>query len=204
MISPPMTGSRLIAYNLRALRTSRGLTQDQASALLAPYVETPWSRATFSAAERSAEGERVRGFTADDILALSLAFDVPVAYWFLPPLTYDRHKRELVLESAGQPVEWDDLIVGPVLGRDSWNETVRPRIQYEDVVLPRNLASRADQLVRGALAHKYGEVMKAVNLLEETAALLRAIEEAALAAPGYEEIRGQLAEAGIDDVEPQQ
>ncbi len=190
-----MTGNRLIAYNLRTLRTERGLTQDQASALLAPYVETPWSRATFSAAERSADGERVRGFTADDILALALAFDVPVSYFFLPPTPWDRHRQQLVLQSAGQRVEWDDLIRGPVLGRDTWVKSVRPRVEYEEVVLPRDLASRADQLVYGALANKYGSTTQAANLLEETAAVLRSIEEAARSAPGFEEIRRGLAEA---------
>jgi transcriptional regulator with XRE-family HTH domain len=126
-----MTGNRLIAYNLRALRTERGLTQDQASALLAPYVETPWSRATFSAAERSADSDRVRGFTADDLLALSLAFDVPVNYFFLPPRAADRQADELVLESAGTRVDWDDLITGPVLGRGSGREAAGRRLAEE-------------------------------------------------------------------------
>jgi transcriptional regulator with XRE-family HTH domain len=204
MTHPPMTGNRLIAYNLRALRTARGLTQDQASALLAPYVEVPWSRATFSAAERSAEGDRVRGFTADDILALALAFDVPVTYFFLPPLPRDRHTQQLVLESAGRRVEWDDLIRGPVLGRDTWSDSVRPRVLYEEGVLPLHLANLADQLVRQRLAEKYGETTKAVQVLEETVALLRAIEDASVSAISLDEIRHQLAEAGIDDGEPEQ
>jgi transcriptional regulator with XRE-family HTH domain len=195
MTHPPMTANRLIAYNLRALRTERGLTQDQASELLAPYVEIPWSRATFSAAERSAEGDRVRGFNADDVLALALAFEVPVTYFFLPPTVRDRHTQQLVLRSSGQHVEWDDLIRGPVLGRDSWNEWVRPRIAHEEVVLPKDLANRADQLVYGALAVKYGGIARAVSLLEETALLLRAVEEAARSAPGFEEIRRGLGEA---------
>ncbi|MDP9460714.1 MAG: hypothetical protein M3Q22_10860 [Actinomycetota bacterium] len=201
MTSPPMTGNRLVAYNLRALRTARGLTQDQASALLAPYVEVPWSRATFSAAERSADSDRVRGFTADDLLALSLAFRVPVSYWFLPPNTEER-RRPLMAASA--TVEWDDLVVGPVLGRESWQESVRPRLEREPAVVPPDLAHRADQLVRIALAERYGSTAQAANLLEETIALLRSLGEEAQRAPGYEEIRRQLAEAGIDDGEPQQ
>src|SRR3954452_24454203 len=123
MTPPPMTGNRLIAYNLRALRLERGLTQDQASAILAPYVETPWSRATWSAAERSAEADRVRGFTADDILALSLAFDVPVSYFFLPPRPADRDTEQMTLLSADRRVDWVDLITGPVLGRGAGRQT---------------------------------------------------------------------------------
>lgn len=44
-----------------------------------------WSRATFSAAERSVDGQRVRQFDADEIVALARAFDLPISWFSLPP-----------------------------------------------------------------------------------------------------------------------
>ena len=44
-----------------------------------------WSRATVSASERSAETNRTREFDADTLLALSLALDLPVTCFLLPP-----------------------------------------------------------------------------------------------------------------------
>jgi transcriptional regulator with XRE-family HTH domain len=63
----------------------RDLTQERAAELLEPYLGRRWSKATFSAAERSAaEGTRAREFSADELLAFARAFDVPVSYFFLP------------------------------------------------------------------------------------------------------------------------
>lgn len=41
-----------------------------------------WSTATWSAAERSVDGVRVREFTADEIVALARALRVEVCYFF--------------------------------------------------------------------------------------------------------------------------
>jgi transcriptional regulator with XRE-family HTH domain len=80
-----LTPNQLVAYNLRRARELRGWTQEQTARLLEPYIGIRWSKATFSAAERSVAGGRVRQFTADELVALSLVFDLPVTWWFLPP-----------------------------------------------------------------------------------------------------------------------
>jgi transcriptional regulator with XRE-family HTH domain len=80
-----LSPNQLVAYNLRRARELRGWTQEQAAAHLEPYVGTRWSKGTFSAAERSVAGGRVRQFDADELVALSLAFDLPLTWWFLPP-----------------------------------------------------------------------------------------------------------------------
>lgn len=80
-----MTGSQLVAYNLREARLLRGWTQDEAAERLQPYLGARWSKASFSAAERSTEGRRVRQFTADEIISFSQVFELPVAWFFLPP-----------------------------------------------------------------------------------------------------------------------
>src|SRR3954471_4419812 len=87
-----MTANQLVAYNLHRARTERGLTQDQAAELLEPYLGTRWKKASFSAAERSISSDRIREFTADEILAFAKAFDLPVTWFFLPPDAAD-HDR---------------------------------------------------------------------------------------------------------------
>lgn len=63
----------------------RGWTQQQAAEQLEPFLGERWSKATFSAAERSIDGNRIRQFTADDLYAFSRAFAVPIAYFLRPP-----------------------------------------------------------------------------------------------------------------------
>ena len=80
-----MTANQLVAYNLRRARELRELTQEEAAELLEPYLGVRWSKGSFSAAERSVAGERTREFSADELLAFSAAFDLPVTWFFLPP-----------------------------------------------------------------------------------------------------------------------
>jgi transcriptional regulator with XRE-family HTH domain len=74
-----------VAWNLRRARARRGWTQEEAAERLEPYIGTRWSKAAFSAAERSVEGERVRHFTADNLFAFARTFDLPVGYFLCPP-----------------------------------------------------------------------------------------------------------------------
>ena len=82
------TANQLVAHNLREARQRRNHTQKEAAALLAPYLGgKPWSVASFSAAESTARnGARTREFSANEILAFSQAFDLPVSYFFTPPI----------------------------------------------------------------------------------------------------------------------
>jgi hypothetical protein len=63
----------------------RGWTQQQAAEKLEPYLGERWSKATYSVAERSIDGTRIRQFTADDVYAFSRGFDVPITYLLRPP-----------------------------------------------------------------------------------------------------------------------
>ena len=80
-----LTPNQVVAWNLAQARALRQWTQDQAAEALEPYLGRRWSKATFSAAERSVESDRVRQFDADEIVAFARAFDLPVSYFFLPP-----------------------------------------------------------------------------------------------------------------------
>jgi hypothetical protein len=83
-----MTPNQIVAYNLTQARVWKGWTQDQAAGAIAPYVGSRWSKANFSAAERSVAGERIRNFDADEIVAFARAFELPVTFFFMPPVPW--------------------------------------------------------------------------------------------------------------------
>jgi|GEM_PF-1927267 len=80
-----ITPNQIIAFNLTVARQLRGWTQEEAAVKLEPFVGARWSKATFSSAERSIDGRRIRQFTADEIVAFSRCFDVPIGFFFMPP-----------------------------------------------------------------------------------------------------------------------
>lgn len=83
-MSKRLTPNQLVAANLTRIRKQRGLTQRETAARLAPFLARTWSVASLSAAERSVDGKRVKQFDADDLVALSRMFEIPLGYWFQP------------------------------------------------------------------------------------------------------------------------
>lgn len=79
------TVNQLVAYNMTRARRSRDWTQQEVAERLEKYTGRPWSKASISAAERSWQGGRPRKFDANELVALSVIFEVPLAYFFLPP-----------------------------------------------------------------------------------------------------------------------
>jgi transcriptional regulator with XRE-family HTH domain len=82
---PTWTPNQVVAGNLARLRQRRGLTQAEVARLLSAVAGKEWSEAMVAHAERSVTGNRVREFTADDLVTLARAFDVPVLYFLTPP-----------------------------------------------------------------------------------------------------------------------
>ncbi|MGH9271723.1 MAG: hypothetical protein ACRDZ2_10670 [Ilumatobacteraceae bacterium] len=80
-----LTPNQIVAYNLAQARMWKNWTQDEAAEHLAPFLGAKWSKASFSAAERSVDGQRIRQFSADEIVAFSRGFGLPVGFFFLPP-----------------------------------------------------------------------------------------------------------------------
>jgi len=66
-------------------RVERGWSQPEAAAALESFLGTRWSRASYSAVERSVDGVRIKQFSADELLALSRCFDRPIAWFLTPP-----------------------------------------------------------------------------------------------------------------------
>src|SRR5260370_575417 len=94
----------------------RGWTQEQASAALAPYLGTRWSNASFSAVERSIGGTRVKQFSADELVALSRGFDLPIGWFFLPPPAEEQaglHSPEAGVNGTDMGVVLDAVLGTP-------------------------------------------------------------------------------------------
>ena len=83
-----------------------------------PTSATKWSKASFSAAERSVDGERVRNFSADEIVAFARGFGLPVGFFFLPP-PRSAADAEIRLAAPEKPAwgiptsELIDVVFGP-------------------------------------------------------------------------------------------
>ena len=75
----------VVSYNVRAIRERRGLTQQEVAECLAALTGHQLPQASISAMERGFDGERRRRFDAHELYLLSVVFNVPIAYFFIPP-----------------------------------------------------------------------------------------------------------------------
>ena len=79
--APMWTVRRVVASNMRSLRLERDWTQPQAIEAIAETLGTTWSVQTYN----NAESSRHRLFSADELVAIALAFGVPLTRLFEPP-----------------------------------------------------------------------------------------------------------------------
>jgi transcriptional regulator with XRE-family HTH domain len=79
------TASQVVAHNLTRARELRQLTQTEVADRLSRFTGASWSQATVAQAEGSVAGQRIRQFTANELVALARTFDLPVLFFFLPP-----------------------------------------------------------------------------------------------------------------------
>ena len=100
------TPNQVVAYNLRRARNLHGWTQDEAAAALEPYLGVRWSRVVFSSAERSTAGERIRQFSADELVAFAAAFELPISFFFLPP----NDLEQVALRDAPEALASEDML----------------------------------------------------------------------------------------------
>lgn len=99
--------SQVVAHNFARARELRGLTQTEVAERLSKFTGSKWSQATVAQAEGSVAGQRVRQFTANELVALARTFDLPVLFFFLPP---DDGEGRLVTDDAGAPLSWEYLV----------------------------------------------------------------------------------------------
>lgn len=96
----PLSPNQVVAYNLYQARLLRGWTQEEAAEELDKHLGKRWSKAVFSAAERSVDGNRIRPFDADELVAFARTFDLPVLYFLLPPAGHDWEPAQPLTEES--------------------------------------------------------------------------------------------------------
>jgi transcriptional regulator with XRE-family HTH domain len=82
--------NEVVAYNFKRARDLYGWTQDEVADRLAPFLGVRLPQASISGIERGYRGRR-REFDAQELLAFACCFDVPIVWFFIPPL--DDHRR---------------------------------------------------------------------------------------------------------------
>jgi transcriptional regulator with XRE-family HTH domain len=156
-----LTPNQVVAYNLVRARLLRSWTQKQAAEALAPYLGTCWSVASFSAAERSVNGIRIRQFTADDLLALSRGFDLPIGYFLTPPASGPGPRIDTP-DTMGEGAD-PRLMIDALLGTDD-----NIKFLEEDLATWSGQA-RLQRLVqlraKAALRQEFGDVQAAREVL---------------------------------------
>lgn len=121
-----LSPNQVVAYNLAKARALRGWTQEQAAERLEAHLGERWSKATWSVAERSVDGVRLREFTANELVALSQTFMVPIVWWFLPPGA-DRPDAKIAIGEGGAGAHQAEL-VGVHLGHEGGQEVYEQRL----------------------------------------------------------------------------
>lgn len=189
-----MTPNQIVARNVIKARTLRGWTQDEAAEQLAPYLGVKLSGASFSALERSAVSiSRIKQFSADDLLALSRGFDLPIGYFLTPPPPGD--DAGLHAPDAGakglDPIVLLDAVLGRPDNLGPWQDELLaysasvaplPKSKREKPsVAPSDLAERVAPVkalrARALLRRSFGETADAADVLERLADMLRDLDD---------------------------
>jgi transcriptional regulator with XRE-family HTH domain len=103
------TPSQVVAHNLTRARELRRFTQTEVAERLSRFTGTRWTQATVAQAEGSVASERVRQFTANELVALARTFDLPVLYFFLPP--EDASRALSVPDGPAKGWPWEYLLL---------------------------------------------------------------------------------------------
>jgi transcriptional regulator with XRE-family HTH domain len=101
----------VVSYNIRAIRERRGWTQQSVAERLARLTGHLLPQASISAMERGFDGDRRRRFDAHELYLLAMVFDVPIAYFFIPP---PGSGMELLADTARPVTE----LYGTLLGQE--------------------------------------------------------------------------------------
>lgn len=155
----PVTINRLVSYNVRRARLRSGWKQDQLATELNRVTRGRWSATTVSAAERSMVGGRVKVWSANELVALSQIFGLPVAYFLLPPDDHEIKSFNSTTAGVAYTVE-DGNSASPnepiELSRAQLLQSIEPRVarpDYEERV--RAEATRDDlEWTPGRYIHK--------------------------------------------------
>ena len=110
-VSQGIDVNAVVSYNLKAIRERQGWTQQGVADRLGQLTGHVLPQASISAMERGFDGERRRRFDAHELYLLSVLFDVPIAYFFLPPPGSER-------KQLADTDEYVTDLYAALLGRD--------------------------------------------------------------------------------------
>ena len=173
-----LTPNQVVAYNLAQARLLKRWTQEQACAALEPHLGSRWSKANYSAAERSVDGGRVRQFDADEIVAFARTFDLPVTWFLLPPPPWaspgvPAKLRTPDAERFGAPLA---LLADLVFGDDAQRATIALRLQAFFDELGSNPLSDAQQRIADLVESRKAQIVRhALGDLQRWQTQLRAL-----------------------------
>jgi transcriptional regulator with XRE-family HTH domain len=128
----PMDVNAVVSYNLKAIRERYGWTQQQVADRLARITGHKLPQASISAMERGFDGERRRRFDAHELYLFSVVFDVPIAYFFLPP----PGAMGVPLVDTGTAAV---TLYTAILGNDDQLEAIDERLEQMGLKVPRDL-----------------------------------------------------------------
>lgn len=97
------TVNEVVSHNLARARRRAGWTQEEAASRLSAATGRKWTKNSVGAAERAREVGRPREFNADELMAFSRLFGLPVAFFFLPPASTGKD-QEFRLGPDGEAV----------------------------------------------------------------------------------------------------
>ena len=144
------TASQVVAHTLTRARRLRDLTQEEVALRLSAHTGTRWTQSTVAQAEGSVTSDRVRQFTANELVALSRTFDLPVTWFLTPPDPGSGADR---FHTADHPegLAWDQLVVALVGHVDNygvWADRMAHWTSQRPVVpIPASDQHRADSVV---------------------------------------------------------
>jgi transcriptional regulator with XRE-family HTH domain len=146
---PTWTPNQVVASNLIRLRQRRRLTQSEAARQLSRYSPKEWTEAMVAHAERSVTGNRIREFTADDLVTMARAFDVPVLYFLTPsPQNYIKVPDEPVYGIV--PLRMLEAVLGRLDNLGEWEAILDEWDFYPDDEVPFPLSDQARKQLRAS------------------------------------------------------
>lgn len=191
---PAWTPNQIVAHNISRARVMRGWTQEEAAEACEPYLGTKLSNASWSALERSVDGNRIRQIDADELIAFARGFDLPIGWFLTPPSALDG--RVVATPDTGpdglDPAELFDVVIGTDDNLETWEQYLlswpagRDRIRLQDDGTIENLPAddvhhrvRANAVMRSRMLVRehFGDIPAARQVLTGLAELLDNLDQ---------------------------
>lgn len=147
--------NQIVGANFRLARELRGWTQEEAARQLEPYLGAVLPKASISAIERVLDRDRRRVFNAQELVAFSLGFDLPIWWFFLPVPGTERMRLEGTDSSATH-------LLSLLLGRQDQMELLRRSVADIRLATGR---PEVDELLEGLVGAPSWQHLEATRLL---------------------------------------